>query len=64
MMKSFSESKLVQKAKLLKSKNLYPFFRSIKDSEGTRVNIKGREQIMIGSNNYLGGLSDGSLCSD
>ncbi len=54
MMKSFSESKLVQKAKLLKSKNLYPFFRSIKDSEGTRVNINGREQIMIGSNNYLG----------
>lgn len=46
--------KLVQKARLLQANNLYPFFRSIADSEGTVVNVDGIDQIMIGSNNYLG----------
>lgn len=44
----------IQKANLLRANNLYPFFRSIENSEGTVVNVDGREQIMIGSNNYLG----------
>jgi 8-amino-7-oxononanoate synthase len=54
MMKSFAESKVTQKANFLKSKNLYPFFRPIEGSEGSRVKIQGQSQIMIGSNNYLG----------
>ena len=44
----------IQKANLLRNNNLYPFFRSIGDSEGTVVEVDGKEQIMIGSNNYLG----------
>lgn len=46
--------RMVKKANLLRSHNLYPFFRSIGDSEGTVVQVDGQDQIMIGSNNYLG----------
>ncbi len=46
--------RMVQKANLLRANNLYPFFRSIGDSEGTVVQVDGQDQIMIGSNNYLG----------
>ncbi len=46
--------KMIQKANLLRANNLYPFFRSIEDSEGTVVQVDGIDQIMIGSNNYLG----------
>jgi len=54
MMDSFKDSKVLQKANLLKKENLYPFFRAIEDSNGTNVIVNGNEQIMIGSNNYLG----------
>ncbi len=37
---------------------LYPYFRAIERSEGTRAIINGREMIMAGSNNYLGLTSD------
>lgn len=52
----FSDSKNLEKARFLKKMNLYPFFRPIEDSEGTRVIVRGKEkhQVMIGSNNYLG----------
>lgn len=46
--------KMIQKAKLLKDHNLYPFFRKIEQSEGTDVIVDGKPMIMIGSNNYLG----------
>jgi len=46
--------KMVQKANLLRANDLYPFFRSIGDSEGTVVKVDNKDQIMIGSNNYLG----------
>lgn len=46
--------RMVKKANLLRANNLYPFFRSIGDSEGTVVQVDGKDQIMIGSNNYLG----------
>lgn len=52
--KSFRGYKMVEKANLLRANNLYPFFRSIGDSEGTVVQVDGTDQIMIGSNNYLG----------
>lgn len=51
---SFRGYKMIQKANLLRANNLYPFFRSIDDSEGTVVKVDGIDQIMIGSNNYLG----------
>ena len=41
-----------------KRANLYPYFRAISRSEGTRAFIDGRELIMAGSNNYLGLTSD------
>ena len=50
----FSQSKIMEKARFLKEHDIYPFFRSIENSEGIRVTIHGKEQIMIGSNNYLG----------
>ncbi len=50
----FSESKIIERANLLRSNDLYPFFRSIEESEGSRVQLNGKYQIMIGSNNYLG----------
>lgn len=54
MLNAFSESKVLQLASILKSKDLYPFFRAIEASEASSVTVKGQKQIMIGSNNYLG----------
>ena len=51
---SFSDNKIVEKTKFLKAQNLFPFFRSIESSEGTVVKVDGQDQIMVGSNNYLG----------
>jgi len=50
----FSESKIIEKANLLRNHNLYPFFRAIEDTQASTVTVKGKKQIMIGSNNYLG----------
>lgn len=47
-------ARTIEKANMLRDANLYPFFRKIEDSEGTIVKIDGQDQIMIGSNNYLG----------
>jgi 8-amino-7-oxononanoate synthase len=33
---------------------LYPYFRPLAASEGSRVTIDGKPRIMLGSNNYLG----------
>ena len=54
MIKSFAESKIIQKAKMLKKLKMYPFFRAIEASDGSTVTINGKKQVMIGSNNYLG----------
>jgi len=40
--------------KFVKQMGLYPYFKVIGSSGGSRVNIGGREIIMTGSNNYLG----------
>lgn len=53
-MESFRNHRIMEKARLLKKMNLYPFFRAIEASEGPHVTINNVEQIMIGSNNYLG----------
>jgi 8-amino-7-oxononanoate synthase len=54
MRKSYAGSKIIQKADMLRKHNLYPFFRAIEASDGSTVTIKGKKQVMIGSNNYLG----------
>lgn len=51
---TFSGHKMMQRVNLMRSKDMYPFFRSIENSEGTVVQVDGKDQIMIGSNNYLG----------
>ncbi len=42
------------KAKMLMSHNLYPFFRVIETAQDPEITMKGRKMIMVGSNNYLG----------
>ncbi len=41
-------------AREAQERGLYPFFIPIEESKGTKVVMKGRELILIGSNNYLG----------
>ena len=40
---------------------IYPFFKPIERSDGTKVYIGGREMLMAGSNNYLGLANDPRL---
>ncbi len=40
--------------KMLRTVNLYPFFRKLEGSSGNNVIYKGEELVMMGSNNYLG----------
>ena len=54
MLNSYTKSKIIQKVNLMRDQKLYPFFRAIEESQATCVTVDGREQIMIGSNNYLG----------
>ncbi len=53
-MESYTKSKIIQKANLLRDQKLYPFLRAIEETQATCVTVQGKEQIMIGSNNYLG----------
>jgi 8-amino-7-oxononanoate synthase len=43
-----------QEAELIKAAGIYPFFHTLSSSEGPVVTVKGRQVIMLGSNNYLG----------
>jgi 8-amino-7-oxononanoate synthase len=45
----------------VRASGLYPFFKPISRSEGSRVYIDGREMLMLGSNNYLGLANDQRL---
>jgi len=42
------------KAKILMSQGIYPYFRIIESAQEPEIIIKGRKMIMVGSNNYLG----------
>lgn len=42
----------------VKAADLYPYFRPVEVSEGTRAVMHGHEVIMAGSNNYLGLTND------
>ncbi len=48
------KEKVLERVRELKKNGLYPFFRSISESEGTVVKVGQKDCIMIGSNNYLG----------
>jgi 8-amino-7-oxononanoate synthase len=46
------------RAKEAMESGIYPYFKAIRENNGPRVVMDGREIIMIGSNNYLGLTKD------
>jgi 8-amino-7-oxononanoate synthase len=50
----FDKCRRYTKAREVQAAGLYPYFRTISDSEDTVVVMEGRKRIMLGSNNYLG----------
>ncbi|MGF1669007.1 MAG: aminotransferase class I/II-fold pyridoxal phosphate-dependent enzyme [Balneolaceae bacterium] len=46
------------KADEVKEAGLYPYFKPLQATDGTTVQIEGRDVIMAGSNNYLGLTND------
>lgn len=50
----FEKTRSFTRAKEAIEMGVYPFFQPLSDSEGTTATFKGREVVMIGSNNYLG----------
>jgi len=50
----FDKTRSFTRAKEAIEMGVYPFFQPLSDSEGTTAMFKGREVVMIGSNNYLG----------
>lgn len=46
------------KADEVKALGLYPYFKPLEATDGTKVVIEGRDVIMAGSNNYLGLTND------
>lgn len=43
-----------QEAEWVKAAGLYPYFRTLTESEGATASVEGRQVVMLGSNNYLG----------
>jgi 8-amino-7-oxononanoate synthase len=54
----FSKAYDFTKAEEVKAQGLYPYFKPLQATDGTTVQIDGREVIMAGSNNYLGLTND------
>ncbi len=50
----FEKTRSFTRAKEAIEMGIYPYFQPLSDSEGTVAIFKGREVVMIGSNNYLG----------
>ncbi len=50
----FEKCRSFEDAKKLQAVGLYPFFRPIESTVGSRVVTHGKRRVMIGSNNYLG----------
>ncbi len=56
--KIFKKAYDFTKADEIKAMGLYPYFKPLQATDGTTVQIEGREVIMAGSNNYLGLTND------
>ncbi|MEX0845188.1 MAG: aminotransferase class I/II-fold pyridoxal phosphate-dependent enzyme [Balneolaceae bacterium] len=54
----FSKAFNFTKADEVKEMGLYPYFKPLEATDGTIVEIEGRQVIMAGSNNYLGLTND------
>ncbi|NDJ78850.1 MAG: aminotransferase class I/II-fold pyridoxal phosphate-dependent enzyme [Chloroflexi bacterium] len=50
----FEKTRKFTRAKDAMELGVYPFFQPLSDSEGCTAIFKGKEVVMIGSNNYLG----------
>jgi 8-amino-7-oxononanoate synthase len=50
----FSKAYAFTIAEEVKAEGLYPYFKPLQATDGTIVQIDGREVVMAGSNNYLG----------
>ena len=50
----FEKCSRFDKAKVLMSQGIYPYFRVIESAQDPEIVMNGRRMIMIGSNNYLG----------
>jgi 8-amino-7-oxononanoate synthase len=50
----FDKTRTFTRAKEAMALGLYPFFQPLADSDATTATFKGKEVVMIGSNNYLG----------
>jgi 8-amino-7-oxononanoate synthase len=50
----FDKARAFTRAKEAMKTGLYPYFQPLSDTEGTIATFKGKEVVMIGSNNYLG----------
>jgi 8-amino-7-oxononanoate synthase len=56
--KIFDKCYAFKEAEKVRNAGIYPFFKPIGKSAGTKVIIEGRELLMAGSNNYLGLAGD------
>jgi 8-amino-7-oxononanoate synthase len=56
--KIFNKAYDFTKADEIKKMGLYPYFKPLQATDGSTVQIDGREVIMAGSNNYLGLTND------
>ncbi len=54
MIDIFEKTTKFTRAKEAMAMGLYPFFQPLEDSDATTATFKGKEVVMIGSNNYLG----------
>jgi len=57
-LKIFKKAHDFTKADEIKKMGLYPYFKPLQATDGSTVQIDGREVIMAGSNNYLGLTND------
>ncbi len=54
----FDKTRTFTRAREAMELGLYPFFQPLEDSDATTAIFKGKEVVMIGSNNYLGLTTD------
>jgi 8-amino-7-oxononanoate synthase len=54
----FEKTRQFTRAKEAMAMGVYPFFQPLQDSDATTATFKGKEVVMIGSNNYLGLTTD------
>ncbi len=54
----FDKTRTFTRAKEAIEMGLYPFFQALSQSEGVTAVFKGKDVVMIGSNNYLGLTTD------